>query len=65
MQGTVKYRGSSGEQRLTTDAKGEASFTVPAANMYWLSANAPFGEGKPQPGAKRYSYAATLEVLPE
>jgi len=67
VQGTVKYRGSSGEQRLTTDAKGEASFTVPAANMYWLSANAPFGEGKekPQPGAKRYSYAATLEVLPQ
>jgi len=65
--GTVKYRGASGEQRLTTDAKGEASFTVPAANMYWLSANAPFGEGKdkPQPGAKRYSYAATLEVLPQ
>lgn len=65
--GTVKYRGASGEQRLTTDAKGEASFSVPAANMYWLSANAPFGEGKdkPQPGAKRYSYAATLEVLPQ
>jgi uncharacterized GH25 family protein len=65
VQGTVKYRGSSGEQRLTTDAKGEAAFTVPAANMYWLSAGFPFGEGKPQPGAKRYSYAATLEVLPQ
>ena len=65
--GTVKYRGASGEQRLTTDAKGEAAITVPAANMYWLSASFPFAEGnqKPQPGAKRYSYAATLEVLPQ
>lgn len=67
VQGTVKYRGSAGEQRLSTDANGEASFTVPAANMYWLSAGYPFAEdkAKPQPGAKRYTYVATLEVLPQ
>lgn len=65
--GTAKYRGSSGEQRLTTDDKGEASFTVPAPNMYYLSASFPGGErGAPQqPGAKRYTYAATFEVLPQ
>lgn len=65
--GTAKYRGSSGEQRLTTDAKGEASFTVAAPNMYYLSASFPGGErGAPQqPGAKRYTYAATFEVLPQ
>ncbi|MCD2515988.1 DUF4198 domain-containing protein [Massilia sp. G4R7] len=68
--GTAKYRGSSGEQRLTTDAKGEASFTVPAANMYWLNASFPGGErGAPgqqqQAPAKRYTYAATFEVLPQ
>lgn len=66
--GTAKYRGSSGEQRLTTDAKGEASFTVPAANMYWLNAAYPGGErGAPQQQApaKRYTYAATFEVLPQ
>ena len=65
--GTAKYRGSSGEQRLTTDAKGEASFTVAAPNMYYLSASVPHGErGAPQqPGAKRYTYAATFEVLPQ
>jgi uncharacterized GH25 family protein len=65
--GTAKYRGSSGEQRVTTDAKGEASFTVAAPNMYYLSAAVPHGErGAPQqPGAKRYTYAATFEVLPQ
>jgi len=69
--GTAKYRGSSGEQRLTTDAKGEVTFTVPAANMYWLNTSFPGGErGAPgqaqQPApAKRYTYAATFEVLPQ
>lgn len=65
--GTAKYRSASGEQRLTTDAKGEASFTVTMPNMYYLSASAPHGErkGPPQPGAKRYTYAATFEVLPQ
>ena len=56
--------------RLATDAKGEASFTLPAPNMYWLSAaypaNAPRGPGAEVPAdARRYSYSATLEVLPE
>jgi hypothetical protein len=72
--GGVKYRGTINEVRLTTDAKGEASFTLPAPNMYWLSAkypatepaNAPRGPGAEGPAdAKRYSYSATLEVLPE
>ena len=67
MPGTAKYRGSSGEQRVTTDAKGEASFTVSTPNMYYLSASVPHGErsAPPQPGAKRYTYAATFEVLPQ
>ena len=66
--GTAKYRGSSGEQRLTTDAKGEATFTVPAANMYWMNASFPGGERggqQQQAPAKRYTYAATFEVLPQ
>jgi len=66
--GGVKYRGTANEVRLTTDANGEASFTLPAPNMYWLSAaypaNAPRGPGVEGP-AKRYSYSATLEILPE
>jgi hypothetical protein len=68
--GGVKYRGTLNEVRLTTDAKGEATFTLPAPNMYWLSAaypaNAPRGPGAEGPAdAKRYSYSATLEILPE
>lgn len=64
--GGVKYRGTLNEVRLTTDARGEASFTLPAPNMYWLSAaypaDAPRGIEGP---AKRYSYSATFEILPE
>lgn len=68
--GGVKYRGTLNEVRLTTDAKGEATFTLPAPNMYWLSAaypaNAPRGPGEQGPAdTKRYSYSATLEILPE
>ena len=68
--GGVKYRGTLNEVRLSTDAKGEATFTLPAPNMYWLSAawpaNAPRGPGpEAQPEPKRYSYSATLEILPE
>jgi uncharacterized GH25 family protein len=64
--GGVKYRGTLNEVRLTTDANGDATFTLPAPNMYWLSAsypaNAPRGMDGP---AKRYSYSATFEILPE
>jgi hypothetical protein len=68
--GGVKYRGTINEVRFTTDAKGEATFTLPAPNMYWLSAawpaNAPRGPGaEGAADAKRYSYSATLEILPE
>jgi uncharacterized GH25 family protein len=66
--GNVKYRGTLNEVRLTTDANGDATVTLPAPNMYWLSAaypaNAPRGPGVEQP-AKRYSYSATFEILPE
>jgi hypothetical protein len=60
--GGVKYRGTINEVRLSTDARGEASFTLPAPNMYWLSAKYPFTESA---DTKRYSYSATLEILPE
>lgn len=68
--GGVRYRGVAGEIRLTTDAKGEASFKLPAANMYWMNAAYPPnpGKGASDTGpaeAKRYAYTATLEALPE
>jgi hypothetical protein len=69
--GGVKYRGTLGEVRLATDAQGEASFKLPAANMYWVSASWPAVQAK-GPGldngpadARRYGYIATVEVLPE
>lgn len=73
--GGVKYRGTLGEVRFTTDAKGDASVTLPAPNLYWLSATYPArapgaaehppGEHDAPPEGARYTYSATLEVLPE
>jgi uncharacterized GH25 family protein len=68
--GGVKYRGVLGEQRLITNAKGEASVKLPAAGMYWLHAAYPAAmeKGMPETGpadVRRFSYAATLEILPE
>ena len=69
--GGVRYRGVAGEIRLTTNAKGEASFKLPAANMYWMNAAYPPNPGKgPAPDngpleTRRYAYTATLEALPE
>jgi uncharacterized GH25 family protein len=69
--GGVRYRGVAGEIRLTTDARGEASFKLPSANMYWMNAAYPPNPGKgpgPDNGpaeSRRYAYTATLEALPE
>ena len=69
--GGVRYRGVANEIRLTTDAKGEASFKLPGANMYWMNAAYPPNPGKgpaPDDGpaeVRRYAYTATLEALPE
>ncbi|MES2316600.1 MAG: DUF4198 domain-containing protein [Pseudomonadota bacterium] len=67
--GGVRYRGVLGEIRLVTDAKGEVEVALPTPGMYWLNAAYPANQGKGAPeGAgthRRYSYAATLEVLPE
>lgn len=68
--GGVKYRGVLGEIRQTTDAKGEITFTLPAAGMYLLSTSWP-AMTPPTPGQppvmvpRRLSYSATLEVLPQ
>ncbi len=63
----VKFRGTINEIRLKTDAKGEASFTLPDPNRYWLSAKYPVeqGKGPGEPGSRRYAYSATFEILPE
>lgn len=67
--GGVRHRGVLGEIRLATDAKGEATVQLPAGGMYWMSASYPAGLAKGEspkgPNPRRYSYSATLEVLPE
>lgn len=67
--GGVRHRGVLGEIRLGTDANGEVSLQLPAGGMYWLSASYPAGLAKGEqpkgPNPRRYSYSATLEVLPE
>jgi len=68
--GGVRYRGVLGEIRLITDANGEAKVKLPAAGMYWLHAGYPVTSEKGVPAdapanLRRYSYAATLEILPE
>lgn len=68
--GGVRYRGVLGEIRQTTDAKGEITFTVPAAGMYYLSSSwpaaAPSVPGQPPAmPERRMTYAASVEVLPQ
>jgi uncharacterized GH25 family protein len=68
--GGVRYRGTLGEIRLNTDSKGEVSFTIPAAGMYLVTSSwptmAPAVAGQPMAmPARRATYAATVEVLPQ
>ncbi|MES2259044.1 MAG: DUF4198 domain-containing protein [Pseudomonadota bacterium] len=68
--GGVRYRGTLGEIRHSTDAKGEISFALPAPGMYlvsssWPAAAAPVAGQPPQMVPRRVTYAATVEVLPQ
>jgi uncharacterized GH25 family protein len=68
--GGVRYRGTLGEIRKSTDAKGEITFDLPAAGMYMVSsawpAATPQTPGQPpQMPPRRVSYAATVEILPQ
>jgi uncharacterized GH25 family protein len=68
--GGVRYRGTLGEVRLSTDANGEITFTLPAPGMYMVSSNwpvmpAPVPGQPPSQPALRVSYAATVEILPQ
>jgi len=71
--GGVRYRGTLGEIRMTTDAKGEVAFKIPQAGMYLVSSSWPAPPAaqagqqagpRPMP-ARRVTYAATVEVLPQ
>jgi len=68
--GGVKYRGTLGEIRKTTDANGELTFVLPAAGAYMVSSSWPAATPQapgqpPQMPPRRATYAAVLEILPE
>jgi uncharacterized GH25 family protein len=68
--GGVRYRGTLGEIRQNTDAKGELTIELPAAGMYMVSsawpAAAPQVPGQPpQMAPRRASYSAVVEILPQ
>jgi uncharacterized GH25 family protein len=68
--GGVRYRGTLGEIRQNTDAKGELTIELPAAGMYMVSsawpAAAPQVPGQPpQMPPRRASYSAVVEILPQ
>lgn len=60
--GGVRHRGILKEISPVTDARGEFSVTWPEGGMYWVSATAQPQATQP---ARRLTYSATLEVLPE
>jgi len=68
--GGVKYRGTLGEIRKNTDAKGELTLELPAAGMYMVSSAWPAATPQvpgqpPQMAPRRVSYAAVVEILPQ
>jgi uncharacterized GH25 family protein len=68
--GGVRYRGTLGEIRQSTDAKGEITFALPEAGMYLVTSSWPVVPA-PQPGQpraivpRRVTYSATVEILPQ
>lgn len=70
--GGVRYRDRLGDIRLSTDREGRFTVTWPGAGMYWINANHGGNAMEPAAGggsiaqpARRASYSATLEVLPQ
>ncbi|MES2337093.1 MAG: DUF4198 domain-containing protein [Pseudomonadota bacterium] len=61
--GGSRYRETTGEMTLKTDAKGQVAVTWPGAGMYWLNTTATGASATIPNAAKRMSYTATLEVL--
>lgn len=64
VKGGERYRDRSEPTKLTTNEKGEVSFSVDEAGMYWLEAEYS-DTNVDAPAQKRHgSYVAVLEVLP-
>ena len=63
--GATRYRDSQNEIAAKTDAEGSFHVTWPAAGMYWLEATLQDDKAAAPATARRASYVATLEVLPQ
>jgi len=64
--GGIRYRDQLREIAATTDADGKFSVKWPAAGMYWMEADVRDDKVTIAPAkARRASYAATVEVLPQ
>jgi len=64
--GGIRYRDQLHEIAATTDADGKFSVKWPAAGMYWMEADVRDDKVTIAPAkARRASYAATVEVLPQ
>ncbi|AJG24987.1 Nikel transport family protein NikM [Cupriavidus basilensis] len=64
--GGIRYRDQLQEMALTTDADGKFSVKWPAPGMYWMEAEVRDDKvAVKQATARRASYAATVEVLPQ
>jgi uncharacterized GH25 family protein len=64
VKGGERYRDRSEPTKLTTNEKGEVSFSVEEAGMYWLEAEYADNNGKAPATKRQGSYVAVLEVLP-
>lgn len=66
IRGGDRYRNRLEELSLETDVQGEFVVTWPQAGLYWLHAGAQDETvSVPQASARRLSYVATMEVLPQ
>lgn len=63
--GAMRYRDNPDEIHAKTDADGMFSVTWPAAGMYWIGASLQDDKASAPATARRASYTATLEVLPQ
>ena len=59
-----RYRDQTNALQLTTDKKGEVSFSVSEAGMYWLEAEYQDNNGEAPATQRQGSYVAVLEILP-
>ncbi len=64
VKGGERYRDQAQPTKLTTNEKGEVTFTLDEPGMYWLEAEYADDNGEAPASKRQGSYVAVLEVLP-